>query len=458
MRSKGSKNQIDMTGGPLLPKILSFSFIILITNIIQLLFNTADLVVVGKFAGNDALGAVGATGSLTTMFINLFIGFSVGVSVICAHCFGSGDMKGFKETINTSITLSLFAGAILAVFGFFMSRTVLGWMDTPEDLIGMSSTYLKIYFLCMPALMFYNYSAAILRSIGNTKTPMCILSLSGAVNLMLNLIFVIVFHMGVAGVALATTLSQYMAAAIMLVHIMRADAPYRLEKFKLCIHKDKLRKILYIGVPNAVHGTLISFSNVLIQSSLNTFSSVAVTGSSAAANIETYVYQVLSCFHQSALNFIGQNYGAGKFDRIKKIQRICYIGVVIGAVVFGTGAYLGGGTLLKIFIKNEPGAPEAIAFGLERMSMVLLPYFLCGLLEVITGVLCGLGKSVSSSVVSVIGFCGIRTLWILTAFKKYHTLTVLYMSMPVSWLFTFVVLLFVYIHVRHQLFPKKAVR
>lgn len=456
MKSKSSKNQLDMINGPLLPNILSFSFIVLITNVIQLLFNTADLVVVGQFAGNEALGAVGATSALTTMFVSLFIGFSVGVSVICTHCYGSGDLKGFKETITTSITLSLVLGTALAVLGFFFSKIVLGWMDTPADLIDMSATYLKIYFLCMPALMFYNYAAAILRAIGNTKTPMYILSLSGVVNLILNLIFVIVFHMGVAGVALATTLSQYMAAGIMLLHMLRADAPYKVENFKLRIHKDKLRKILYIGIPNALHGTLISFSNVLIQSSLNTFSSVAVTGSSAAANIETYVYQVLSCFHQSSLNFIGQNYGAGKFDRIKKIQKICYTGVIIGAVVFGVGTYLCGDTLMKIFIKDGPDAAKAIAFGLERMSMILVPYFLCGLLEVITGVLCGLGKSVSSSVVSVIGFCGIRSIWILTVFKKFHTLTVLYMSMPVSWIFTFIVLAFVYIYVRHQLFPKKS--
>lgn len=456
MKLKSSKkNEIDMINGPLLPKILSFSLIVLLTNVMQLLFNTADLVVVGKFAGNDALGAVGATTALTTLFINLFIGFSVGVSVICTHCYGSGDKKGFQETINTSITLSFICGVVLGVGGFFLSKTVLGWMDTPLDLIDMSATYLKIYFLCMPALMFFNYTAAILRAIGNTRTPMITLTISGVMNLVLNLIFVILFHMGVAGVALATTISQYASAALMMHHMLTTDAPYKIDKLRFSLNKDKLKKIMYIGIPNAIHGTIISLSNVFIQSSLNTFESVAVTGSSAAANIETYVYQVLNCFYQSSLNFIGQNYGAGKFDRIKRIQVICYTSVVIGGLIFGIGAYSFGGTLLKIFIKNEPNAAAAIAFGLERMQMVLVPYFLCGLMEVLTGVLCGLGKSVSSTVVSVLGFCGVRVIWIMTAFKWRHTLTMLYMSYPVSWIISFIALFSVYLVVRHQLFPKK---
>ena len=457
MKLKKTRNEIDMINGPLLPKILLFSATVFLTNLMQLLFNTADLVVVGRFAGNEALGAVGATGALTTLLVNLFIGFSVGVSVVCTHCYGSGDTRGFKETVSTSVTLSLICGTVLAVGGFFSSHALLVLMGTPAKLLGMASDYLKIYFLCMPALMLFNYCAAILRSVGNTGTPMAALAVSGGVNLSLNLVFVIVFRMGVVGVALATAISQYLSAAFLLVHMLHTDAAYKLDSFKFCIYGDKLKKIMYIGIPNAIHGTLISLSNVLIQSSLNSFGDVAVTGSSAAANVESYVYQALNSFYQAALNFVGQNFGAGKFERIRRVQIICYAGVTLCGLVMGVGAYLGGGTLMRIFIDDGAQSSEAVAFGLERMRMICAPYFLCGLMEVLTGVLCGLGRSVSPTVVSVLGFCGVRVIWILTVFRKYHSLTVLYASYPISWIISFVALFAVYLYVRKQIFAKKCV-
>ena len=453
--AKRKKNEVDMINGPLLPKILIFSATVFLTNLMQLLFNTSDLVVVGRFAGNDALGAVGATGALTTLFVNLFIGFSVGVSVVCTHCYGSGDMKGFRETVTTSVSLSAICGTILAVGGFFLSRGMLELMDTPESLLTMAADYLKTYFLCMPALMFFNYGAAILRSIGNTKTPMIILGVSGLTNVVLNLIFVIVFKLGVIGVALATTVTQYQSAVMLIIHMKRTDSAYKIEKLSFKIYRDKLKKIMYIGIPNAIHGTIISLSNVFIQSSLNTFGDVAVTGSSAAANVESYVYQALNCFYQSSLNFVGQNFGAGKFDRIRRVQVICYTSVVICGLVLGVGAYLGGGQLMKIFIDDSATSELAIAYGLERMKMICAPYFLCGLMEVLTGVLCGLGRSVSPTIVSVLGFCGVRVIWILTVFKYHHTLTVLYASYPVSWIISFIALFSVYLYVRHKTFPKK---
>ena len=454
MKPMRTKNETDMTNGPLLPGILSFSIIVLLTNLMQLLFNTADLVVVGKFAGNDALGAVGATGALTAMFINLFIGFSVGIGVVCTHCYGAGDAKGFREIIDTSVTLSAVCGTVLGIAGFFLSGAVLSLMGTPEALMSMAAIYLKIYFLGMPALMFFNYMAAVLRAVGNTKTPMLILGISGAVNIILNLVFVIVFHMDVAGVALATTVSQYLSAAMLLHHMLTADAPYRMERVSFRIYGDKLKKIMYIGIPNSIYGTIISLSNVFIQSSLNTFDKAAITGSSAAGNVEGYVYQFVACFHHSALNFVGQNYGAGKFDRIKRIQRICYTCVIICGIVLGCVTYLNGDMLMRIFLRDTADTETVIAFGLERMKLICIPYFLCGLMEVITGVLNGLGKSVSPTVVSVLGFCGVRVVWLLTVFRHHHTLTALYLSYPVSWTLSFIALFVVYLTVRKKMFPK----
>lgn len=446
---------MDLINGPILPKIISYSLVIMATNLMQMLFNTADMVIVGKFAGNECLGAVGATTALVSLFLSLFTGFAVGVSVITTHTVGAGDMKGFKETLTTAFSLSILLGAILSVLGFIFAKQALILMDTPEDLLGLATLYLRIYFLCMLPQLFFLYMASVLRSLGNTKTPMYMLMVAGVVNVVLNVFFVVVCKMDVDGVALATVISQYVSAGLLLWHMMKTDAIYKIEKIEFKFNKDKLGKIVRIGIPNAVHGVVISISNVFIQSALNTFPSIAVTGSSAAANIETYVYHIQSSFHQAGLTFVGQNFGAGKFDRIKKTQRCCYFLVISLGLTFGVLAYIFGEPLLKIYINEGAGSAEAISYGLERMLCICVPYFLCGIIEVQTGLLCGLGKSVSPSIITVFGFCAVRLIWIATVFEKFHSLTVLYACYPVSWLISMILLYLVYLRAKKQLFPKE---
>ncbi len=452
---KRKKKEMDLINGPILPKIISYSLVIMATNLMQMLFNTADMVIVGKFAGNECLGAVGATSALVSLFLSLFTGFAVGVSVITTHTIGAGDMKGFKETLTTAFSLSLLLGAILSVLGFIFAKQALVLMDTPDDLLGLATLYLRIYFLCMLPQLFFLYMASILRSLGNTKTPMYMLMIAGVVNVVLNVFFVVVCNMNVDGVALATVISQYVSAGLLLWHMLKTDAIYKIEKIEFKFNKDKLGKIVRIGIPNAVHGVVISISNVFIQSALNTFPSIAVTGSSAAANIETYVYHIQSSFHQAGLTFVGQNYGAGKFDRIKKTQRCCYFLVITLGLTFGILAYIFGEPLLSIYINEGAGSAEAISYGLERMLCICVPYFLCGIIEVQTGLLCGLGKSVSPSVITVFGFCAVRLIWIATVFEKFHSLTVLYACYPVSWLISMILLYLVYLRAKKQLFPKE---
>lgn len=452
---KRKKKEMDLINGPILPKIISYSLVIMATNLMQMLFNTADMVIVGKFAGNECLGAVGATTALVSLFLSLFTGFAVGVSVITTHTVGAGDMKGFKETLTTAFSLSILLGAILSVLGFIFAKQALILMDTPEDLLGLATLYLRIYFLCMLPQLFFLYMASVLRSLGNTKTPMYMLMVAGVVNVVLNVFFVVVCKMDVDGVALATVISQYVSAGLLLWHMMKTDAIYKIEKIEFKFNKDKLGKIVRIGIPNAVHGVVISISNVFIQSALNTFPSIAVTGSSAAANIETYVYHIQSSFHQAGLTFVGQNFGAGKFDRIKKTQRCCYFLVISLGLTFGVLAYIFGEPLLKIYINEGAGSAEAISYGLERMLCICVPYFLCGIIEVQTGLLCGLGKSVSPSIITVFGFCAVRLIWIATVFEKFHSLTVLYACYPVSWLISMILLYLVYLRAKKQLFPKE---
>ncbi len=451
---KKKKKEVDLLNGPILPKIISYSLVIMATNLMQMLFNTADMIIVGKFAGNECLGAVGATTALVSLFLSLFTGFAVGVSVITTHTIGAGDIKGFKQTMTTAFSLSILLGAILSVLGFIFAKFALVLMDTPADLLPLATLYLRIYFLCMLPQLFFLYMASILRSLGNTKTPMYMLMVAGVVNVVLNVFFVVVCKMDVDGVALATVISQYVSAGLLLYHMMKTDAVYKLEKIEFKFYKDKLTKIVAIGIPNAVHGVVISISNVFIQAALNTFPSIAVTGSSAAANIETYVYHIQSSFHQAGLTFVGQNYGAGKFDRIKKTQRCCYFLVISLGLTFGVLAYIFREPLLGIYINDGEGAAEAIRYGAERMLCICVPYFLCGIIEVQTGLLCGLGKSVSPSVITVFGFCAVRLIWIATVFEKFHSLTVLYACYPVSWFISMALLYLVYLRAKRQLFPK----
>ncbi|MGN0477998.1 MAG: MATE family efflux transporter, partial [Hominenteromicrobium sp.] len=383
-RSRGSY-EIDMCNGPLFGKILRFSLPLMFSGMLQLLFNAADMVVVGRFAGSSALAAVGSTGALINLLVNLFIGLSVGTNVLVARYYGARDMQQLHETVHTSVLTSLVSGAALIVIGVALAKPLLTLMGTPEDVLNQAALYMRVYFCGMPVMMLYNFGAAILRSVGDTKRPLYFLLIAGVINVLFNLLFVIGFHMGVAGVALATVISQVIAAGLVLFCLVRSDMPYRVELKKLRIYKSKLIEMTRIGLPAGLQGAVFSISNVLIQSSINSFGSVVMAGSSAASNIENFVYTAMNSFHQTALSFTGQNMGARKYERVGKIMRTCVLCVTVVGVVMGGGAYLFGANLLSIYTSD----PEVVQFGLERMLFVCLPYFLCGIMDTLVGSLRG---------------------------------------------------------------------
>ena len=438
---KKNKYEMDMCNGPLLGKIIIYYIPLMLSGILQLLFNAADIVVVGQFAGDEALAAVGSTSSLINLLVNVFIGLSVGTNVLVARFYGAGQKKELSDMVHTSILTSLVSGVFLIFVGVFLSKPILEWMATPADVIGMSVLYIRIYFAGMPVMMLYNFGSAILRAVGDTKRPLYYLTSAGVINVILNLIFVIVFHLGVAGVALATVISQGVSALLVLRCLMKTESDYRLELSKLRINWEKLGKMIRIGVPAGLQGALFSISNVLIQSSVNSFGKIAMAGNTAASNIEGFVYTSMNALYQTSISFTGQNYGARKFDRIAKILGIC-LGLVIGVgLVLGNSAYFFGGTILKLYTNN----PEAISYGVLRLSVICTSYFLCGMMDVIVGSIRGLGYGIMPMLVSLTGACLFRVIWICTVFQKFHTLTCLYLSYPISWGLTFMAHLFCFL-------------
>ena len=431
--SSSKKYEIDMCNGPLFGKILVFYFPLMLSGILQLLFNAADIAVVGRFAGNEALAAVGSTSSLTNLLVNLFIGLSVGANVLVARFYGAGQKDELKEMVQTALATSVIGGILLVFIGFFVSKPALILMGTPEDVISHSVLYMRIYFAGMPFMMAYNFGAAVLRAVGDTKRPLYYLLVAGVVNVILNLIFVIVFQMGVAGVAVATVISQAISSGLILRCLIRTDSVYRLELKGIRISGDKLKKMFQIGLPAGLQGSLFSISNVLIQSSVNSFGSVAMAGNTAGSNIEGFVYTAMNSFYQAAISFCGQNYGAKKYRRVGKVLLICEILVIAVGLIMGNGAYLFGGTLLKLYTTDE----EVIRYGILRMAYICIPYFLCGMMDVIVGVLRGIGYSIMPMLVSLTGACLFRVIWIYTVFSSYRTLPCLYISYPISWSLTF---------------------
>ncbi len=436
MEKRSSKKyEIDMCNGPLLGKIMVFYIPLMLSGILQLLFNAADIVVVGRFAGNEALAAVGSTSSLTNLIVNLFIGLSVGANVLVARFYGAGQEGELKEMVQTAIATALAGGVILVFLGFFLSRPALGWMGTPEDVISHSVLYMRIYFAGMPFMMVYNFGSAVLRAVGDTKRPLYYLLIAGVVNVVLNLIFVIVFSMGVAGVAAATVVSQGISAALVVRCLFLTDSAYRLVLQGIKIVPDKLIKMIQIGVPAGMQGALFSVSNVLIQSSVNSFGSTAMAGNTAGSNIEGFVYTAMNAFHQAAISFSGQNYGARKYKRILRVLLICEGMVVVVGAVMGNAAYFFGGTLLQLYTTD----PAVIEYGILRMSIICVPYFLCGIMDVVVGVLRGMGYAIMPMLVSLTGACLFRVVWIYTIFQSIRTLECLYYSYPISWTLTFLV-------------------
>lgn len=433
VKNKAHKYEMDMCTGPFLGKIMIFYIPLMLSSVLQLLFNAADIVVVGRFAGNEALAAVGSTSSLINLLVNFFIGLSIGANVLVARYYGGGQKKELSEMVHTAILTALISGVILVFAGILVAGPALHAMGTPEDVIDKSVLYMRIYFIGMPFTMAYNFGAAILRAIGDTKRPLYYLLGAGIVNVALNLVFVIVFSMSVAGVALATVISQAISAILVLRCLVMSEADYRLDLKKLQLKKDKLLKMMQIGLPAGLQSSLFSISNMLIQSSVNSFGSIAMAGNTAASNIEGFVYISMNAFSQTVISFAGQNYGARKYRNIGKVLLICQALVTALGLVFGNLAYLGSGLLLRIYSSDA----EVIRYGILRLSVICTTYCLCGMMDVMVGVLRGMGYSVMPMLVSLTGACLFRVVWIFTIFRNVHTLWCLYVSYPISWFLTF---------------------
>ena len=448
MRKQTGRYEMDMTTGPLIPEILKFSGPLVLTGILQLLYNAADIVVVGRFAGAASLAAVGSTGSLINLIINVFMGLSVGASVMVAKHFGAGDRQAVENGVHTAITVAILAGILVGVFGFVMARPLLRLMDSPPDVLDLASLYMRIFFLGMPANMLYNFGAAILRAVGDTRRPLYFLSISGLVNVVLNLVFVIVFHMDVAGVALATIISQIISAVLVILCLIHSDGLVHLNLRALRIEKRAMKEILRVGLPAGFQGSLFSISNVLIQSSINSFQSVAMAGNAASSNLEGFVYTAMNAIHQADITFASQNYGAGKARRVNQVMWACLATVSVIGLALGFGVLALGTPLLSIYNQD----PEVIAFGLKRMRIILPTYFTCGMMDVMVGQIRGIGYSIMPMIVSLTGACLFRIVWILTIFAvpQYHTLEVLYLSYPASWVLTFSIHMICYLLVRKK--------
>ncbi|MBQ8813132.1 MAG: MATE family efflux transporter [Lachnospiraceae bacterium] len=448
-RTKSKSYEIDMCSGAILPKMLAFALPLMCSSILQLMFNAADVIVVGRFAGDNSLAAVGSTGTLVNLLTNFFMGLSIGGNVLASRYYGAKQEKELNDTVHTSVTLSLISGVALTVLGLILTRPMLKLLNVPEEILDLAALYLRIYFLGMTATMAYNFGSAILRAVGDTKRPMYYLTFAGVVNVVLNLIFVIFFHMDVAGVALATVISQCISAVLVLRCLMKMDGAMRLDLKKLKVHPQKFRMIISIGVPASIQGILFSISNLSIQSSLNTFGATAVAGNSAAASIDGFLYASMNAFYQAVLSFTSQNMGAGRRDRINKVLFTGMGCATVVGLILGFGATYFGAELLGLYTTSD----AVVAMGLDRMQVMTKTYFLCGMMESVVGAMRGMGFSVLPMIVSLIGVCGLRVIYVATLFQmeQFHNLQSLYMTYPISWSITFAAHLTFYFLVKRGL-------
>ncbi|MCI5528537.1 MAG: MATE family efflux transporter [Blautia sp.] len=435
-----------MCSGSIMDKLISFSLPLMLSGVLQLMFNAVDIVVVGRFSGSQALAAVGSTTALINLFTNLFIGISLGANVLAARFFASGKAREMSETVHTAISLAAISGIIMAFAGLLFSRLALELMGTPSDVIDQSSLYMKIYFIGMPFFMLYNYGAAILRAIGDTKRPLFYLIISGCINAALNMILVIVFHLGVAGVAIATVISQMLSCILVLKCLYQSEGSYQLRFSKLTLKKYCLKQIFQVGIPAGIQSTVITFSNVLLQSSVNSFGSIAMAGYTAANNIFGFLYMAVNSVTQACMSFTSQNYGVSKYKRMDRVLADCMILTVIVSLLLGCGSYVFGHQILRIYTEDA----EVIACGMEILSYTTVTYFFCGIMDLFPGALRGMGHSAVPMLLSIIGTVGTRVVWIFGVFPHHRSLAALFLSYPVSWIVTILLQVVCFYFVRKE--------
>ena len=429
---KTNKYEIDMCSGSIMDKLISFSLPLMVSSILQLMFNAVDIIVVGRFSGSQALAAVGSTTALINIFTNLFIGISLGANVLAARYFAAGREKEMSEAVHTAITLALISGVMMAFVGVGASRLALGLMDTPADVIDQSVTYMRIYFMGMPFFMLYNYGAAVLRAVGDTKRPLAFLIIAGLANVVLDLTLVIVIPLGVAGVAIGTVASQMISSILVIRCLYKSEGSYQLRFSKLSIKWTYLKRIFQVGIPAGIQSTVINFSNAMLQSSVNSFGSTAMAGYTAANNILGFLYFAVNAVTQACMSFTSQNYSVGKQKRMDRVFVDCMILSTAVSAVLGVGAYVFGSQVLRIYTADA----DVIQCGLEILSITTVPYFLCGIMDLIPGALRGMGRSAVPMILSVIGTVGTRVLWIYAFFPQHRSLHFLFISYPGSWIAT----------------------
>lgn len=440
-----------MCNGSIMDKLISFSLPLMVSGILQLAFNAVDIIVVGRFSGSQALAAVGSTTALINVFTNLFIGISLGANVLAARFYAAGKDREMSETVHTSITLALISGITMAVIGVLLAKWALEIMGTPDDVIGQSALYMRIYFMGMPFFMLYNYGAAILRAIGDTKRPLIFLIISGIANAALNMTLVILFHMGVAGVAIGTIISQLISCVLVLTCLYRSEGSYQLRFSKLKINGAYMEQIFQVGVPAGIQSTVINLSNALLQSSVNSFGSIAMAGYTAANNILGFLYMSVNSITQACMSFTSQNYGVGKLKRMDKVLRDCAILSISIAAVLGGLAYSFGPQILTVYTSD----PKVINCGMEILAYTSITYFLCGIMDLFPGALRGMGYSAVPMVLSVIGTVGTRIVWVFGIFPNHRSLSVLFVSYPVSWIITIVLQVVCFYFVRKRVHQKE---
>lgn len=436
-------HQIDMTQGPIFSKLLKFSIPLIFSSILQLLFNAADVVVVGRFAGDNSLAAVGSTGSLINLLVNLFMGLSVGTNVLAANYFGQGNKQNLQNTVHTSMLLSVISGIILTIIGVVFATPILKFMQTPNEVLTLASLYLRIYFGGITFSMIYNFGSALLRAQGDTKRPLIILFIAGIVNVALNLVFVICFNLDVAGVAYATVISQAISATLVVIILIKDDGDFKLNLKKLSINSHILGKIIKIGVPAGFQGIMFSFSNIIIQSAVNSFGPTLIAGNSAAISLEGFVYTSMNGFSQGALTFTSQNLGAGKKDRIKKVVIISQLSIVVIGLVLGWLGILFDNQLLSIYTKSS----DVIEAGKSRIIVIFSAYFLCGIMDAMANSIRGCGHSLLPAIVTIFGVCILRIAYLATFFRlpQFHSPFYIFLSYPISWAIAWIIHLFCFI-------------